>query len=97
MFIHQDGNVGIGTTTPVHKLHIYSASTSALVMDRPVGFFGGYQVRTSNSPRWVFGADATVESGGNVGSDFQFTAYTDAGAGLWNAMTIQRSTGNIGI
>ena len=47
------------------------------------------------SPRWVFRADATGESGSNVGSDFRLISRTDAGAQLADAVFIKRSTGNV--
>ncbi len=94
-----NGNVGIGTVAPYLPLVVYSSSAngSAVALDRPAGLAGMYQVRTNGSPRWVFGADQTTESGSNSGSNFRIIGYNDDGLGLNNALTINRSSGNVGI
>lgn len=53
--------------------------------------------QTSASNRWIIRVNSTAESGSNAGSDFQLLARTDAGAALWDAITITRSTGFVGI
>lgn len=45
------------------------------------------------SDRWLFGKDATAESGANAGSDFACYAYDDSGNFLHTVFTVQRSTG----
>lgn len=94
-----DGNMGVGTTTPAVPLHVYSSSLngSAVAVDRLAGKAGMFQVRTNGSPRWVFGGNATAETGSNAGSDFQMISYTDSGGGLADTFFIKRSTGNVGI
>ena len=45
------------------------------------------------SLRWIARCDGVAESGSNVGSDWQLTCRTDAGAGLFTCISIVRSTG----
>lgn len=51
--------------------------------------------RRSTSARWLVGMDGTAESGGNVGTDFYIDRYSDAGAYIAHAVTIERSSGAI--
>lgn len=43
--------------------------------------------------RWVLNKSNASETGSNAGSDFRIRRYSDAGAFVANAMTINRSTG----
>ena len=45
--------------------------------------------------RWLFGKDASAESGGNAGSNFKIYSYSDTGTNIGNPLTIERATGNI--
>lgn len=49
--------------------------------------------QTAGVNRWIISTTATAESGGNVGSDFQIRARTDAGAAIDNPLTISRIAG----
>ncbi|MGO4500496.1 hypothetical protein AB4114_31995 [Paenibacillus sp. 2RAB27] len=49
------------------------------------------------TPRWAMRADTSEETGGNAGSNLQIIRYSDDGKALDNPLTINRSSGNIGI
>lgn len=47
--------------------------------------------------RWQLVANATAESGSNVGSDFELRNFNDSGAGLSTGVTVKRSNGFVGL
>jgi len=57
----------------------------------------GYAARTvyrrGSSARWLTGMDGSTESGSNVGTDFYIDRYSDAGAYVAHALTIERASG----
>lgn len=55
------------------------------------------QYRTSGSARWEVGANSTVESGANSGSDFRITAFDDTGTSLYSPISISRATGVVSL
>lgn len=59
--------------------------------------FRGVNFRTDTLRRWVFQVDNGAESGGDAGSDFELTAWTDADT--WKASVLygKRATGDLGI
>lgn len=59
------------------------------------GSLRSYWIMSNGSARWYFGTDATAESGANAGSNFQITAYNDAGSFLGNAIIVARPTLNV--
>ena len=75
------GNVGIGTTDPAFPLHVYSTSTSAVIVDAPAAQEVGYRWYKAGSSKWQAlvaassndltiwdtAARVTFQSGGNVG------------------------------
>lgn len=69
-------------------------SQGAFVVNRAGATSKGIFSQTSASNRWFFGANATSESGSNLGSNFVVERYSDAGASLGNALTIERNSGN---
>lgn len=54
-----------------------------------------FQVQTAGSFRWIWGVNTTAESGGNAGSDYFMSRYSDAGAGIDSPFNISRATGLI--
>ena len=50
---------------------------------------------TGSTPRWSLYDDAATETGGNAGSNFGLSAYSDAGVYLSTPMQIARATGLI--
>ena len=96
--IADDGNVGIGTTTPIGILHLYkSAAATRLAIDGDAGQNRLISYRTGGLQRFGLYVNNTAESGSNAGSDFAVRAYSDAGTLLSTPLFIKRSTGNIGI
>ncbi len=93
------GNVGIGTTSPASKLHIFASTGAAqLDFDASASQFRGFTVKTGNSTRWAVGGGTSVaESGSNVGSNLFIDRYSDSGSYLGTAMTFIRSSGYVGI
>jgi hypothetical protein len=51
----------------------------------------------AGSNRWIIGKDSTGEASGNIGSNFAIYRYDNTGAYLGNPLTIQRSSGFIGL
>ena len=55
----------------------------------------GLRLTTAGSLRWKIVGTTAAESGSNAGSNITFFRYTDAGAFLGDALTINRATGII--
>lgn len=53
--------------------------------------------RSSGSNRWSIYATNAAEAGSNAGSDLNVARYSDAGGFIADALTINRSTGNVSI
>jgi hypothetical protein len=71
---------------------ISSGGTAGLVADRPAGNVGSTRWRTAGVDRWAEEVSATAEGGSNAGSNFALNAYSDAGALLGTAFTVNRAT-----
>jgi hypothetical protein len=66
-------------------------ATAAAATNRTVGF------QTSGSNRWTAQANSTAESGGNAGSDFLLSRYSDAGSLIDSPISVNRATGVVTI
>jgi len=103
------GNVGVGTTAVAvgYKLtnngafFVNAGGGSGITIN---GAAGGNRILrfhtgdiSSNSIRWGLAANATTEGGSDAGSDFGIYRYDDAGTYISEALTIERSTGNVGL
>lgn len=98
MTMRASGKVGIGTTNPSTKLHVYeSNSLDHITIDGNNGDNRNLRFATENSTRWNLYASGTSETGSNVGSDLTIAKYTDAGVYNGNVLMIKRNTGNVGI
>jgi len=84
MRITKDGNVGIGTTAPEKKLHIIGTSSDTA----GAGLFA--IEGDAGNVSWVF---RSTDTGDNLAIDRE---YGGAGS-YYNTLTLQRSTGNVGI
>lgn len=76
-------NVRVGQTNTV---------STQVVIDGASGNFRRLRYETGSVLRWLIGASEHTESGGDVGSNFLFQAWTDAGAFIDNAILIARSS-----
>jgi hypothetical protein len=103
------GDVSIGTTAVAvgYKLtnngpfFVNAAGGTGITIN---GAAGGNRILrfhtgdiSSNSIRWGLAANATTEGGSDAGSDFGIYRYDDAGTYISEALTIERSTGNVGL
>ena len=94
----ENGNIGMGTDTPVGILHLYkAAATTRLAIDGDAGQNRLISYRTGALQRFGLYVNNTAESGSNVGSNFAIRAYSDAGTLLSTPLFIERSTGSVGI
>jgi len=79
-------------------LPITCSSTSGaqqIRLDVVSGNFAGIQYTNTGNQRWLVGKNGTAESGSNVGSDFDFDRYNDAGTFQDTPLSINRATGLI--
>jgi hypothetical protein len=112
IYNNNTGNIGIGTTSPAHKLdvqntgnviaNIQSSGGSAYVSSSaPSGQETGLAFKAysggSTINRWIFGKSTAVESGSEAGSNFFINRYNDAGNYTGQPFAITRSTGTVTI
>lgn len=71
--------------------NFYISAVSGSAATARWGFWNG----SAYVDRWLFGKDATAESGANAGSDFAIYRYSDAGAFLATLMTASRADGSV--
>lgn len=103
-------NVGIGTSSPGSRLHVYNSSGTSTIAVQSASASATLHLNagasgaestiaqfTNGSQRWSFGKSNTAESGSDAGSDFFFNRYSDAGAFLGQPVVIKRNTGYVGI
>ena len=91
LVIDEDGNVGIGTNDPEHRLDVRGGNvqiSDAAETNRILHF------STLGSSRWSLAANGTAEGGSDAGSDFVITRYADDGDAIGAAMSITRADGN---
>lgn len=62
-------------------------------IDKAVGTNRSLLLKTSGVVRWELGATGTAESGGNAGSDYAISRFSDAGAYIDSPLTVNRATG----
>ena len=71
------------------------AGNAGLVFNGGAGANRDFTYQSGGVTRWLLRVSATAESGSNVGSDFQFIPFSDAGSALPTAITMKRSTSDI--
>lgn len=92
--------VGIGTAIdPIFNLQVKNVAggSATIGIDRPAGAMGSVVYTTNSLKRWTAGVIGNTESGSNVGSAYAITSYEDSGVTATNRLTIERSTGSVGI
>ena len=70
-----------------------AAGTSAIFLQGDAGYIRTIAYRTGTSNRFQFTLESTAESGSNAGSNFEVYRFSDAGALLGTAISINRATG----
>jgi hypothetical protein len=74
-----------------------AANAVSLIVNGAAGYARQIPFKTNGSYRANMLINSTAESGSNVGSDWQFALYDDAGAYLSTPIFIKRSTGQVRI
>lgn len=87
------GFVGINTTSPAGKLHIYDDSAVRLILDADTNQARIFSFRSAGLQRWAFRVDDT-ESGANAGSNMHVRRYNDAGTYVDDVITLVRDSGD---
>lgn len=97
MVLNADGNVGIGTTSPLAQLHVASPSSANLYLDKATGNdYNHLMFLTGGLFRWA-AVSSGAEGGSNTGANLIFNRYNDAGTLIDQVLTLHRATGNVGI
>jgi hypothetical protein len=88
------GDLTVQKAAPLLRLVAQASGAPSLITDALSAAAPDvyWYLRTGTSTRWLFGKNGT-ESGSNAGSNFSLLRYSDAGAGLGEALGINRSTG----
>ena len=95
MIIDAAGNVGIGTSAPAEKLHVYSAGASKLLIEGDsTGAVDsvGIRYKSRGTTNWFTGIGSTAT--GTASSDFIVSNGTDANT---NIKLLIDTVGNVGI
>jgi len=74
---------------------VSSAASAAFIINGATSQVRDLQFETAGSLRWVIRANATAESGGNAGSDFNLVARDDTGAQIDAPISIPRVAGGV--
>jgi hypothetical protein len=85
--IQNGGNVGIGTTNPLAKLHVAATSGSDL----------GADFTTSDFVNGVSGSGLAIQFGAASGNTYTKLSAVSQGFGAWNNLILQSGGGNVGI
>lgn len=92
------GNQTLTKASPVLQVNATSGDANgyiSAVSGNAATFRWGFWNGSAFVDRWLFGKDATAESGSNVGSDFAIYRYNDAGSFLGTLMTASRADGSV--
>lgn len=73
-----------------HSLGASAGGNTTVSLRGASGSTRVWRISTGNTRRWAWGANATAESGSNVGSDYFLTAYDDAGSIIDSPISVAR-------
>ena len=80
------------------SLFVESSSAAARArLAAPAGTSKSLELYTGANARWSVTSDSTNETGSNAGSNLAISRYSDAGALLGDALTINRASGQVAI
>jgi len=83
-----------GGTLSGNLVAVPAAGIARLGLNAPAGSADQLAGYRAGALRWdILLGDGTAEGGGNAGGDFAITRYTDAGASLATALSINRASG----
>ncbi|MGW3511170.1 hypothetical protein [Streptomyces sp. NPDC000994] len=68
-----------------------------LTFDTPAGNYRGFVFKSGGKNRWAFQVDGDPEGGSNAGSNFDLSAWNDAGEWLATVLAGNRATGQLAI
>lgn len=85
-------NTVIGAVTPAAIFGTLIEASTGFRANAPPGVALAYSWRRNGILRFLLNMTATAEPGGNVGSDFAFSAFSDTGVLLRTFMSFGRST-----
>lgn len=83
-------------TVSGNKLRVSGSSGTTRMLELCGALSSNLTPDTSHQ-RWQLVANATAESGSNVGSDFELRNFSDTGTALSTGVTMKRSNGFVGI
>lgn len=78
------GQIAVGSNT---------ATAAPVILNGAAGNKRRTVIQTAGVGAWEYGADASTQSGSNVGGDFYIQGHDDTGAALTIALNITRATG----
>jgi hypothetical protein len=95
---YTDAGAGLCNVMSITRAGVVTFNaTQPIIHSGPAATNRGMAIYTGATCRWQVLGDATAESGGNAGTNFAIARYNDAGAYLDEPITIQRSTGVVGL
>lgn len=87
------GTVNVAALTASGIIKQSGGGGGAIRLDGSAATSRGIEYLTGGVARWIVQANATAESGSNIGSDFTIQNYADGGSNIGTPLSIARSTG----
>lgn len=94
-----------GTVSAINGSHVFGlgnhtlsgTQATTLTLSGGAGYYKEISFKTGANERWRVLSGGSTESGGNVGSNFYISRYTDAGAFIDSPIYIDRASGAVSI
>jgi hypothetical protein len=80
---------------PGARTALSNAVSGVHLADGAASLNRGLRISTAGVPRWEVLTDASAETGGNAGSNFALSRYSDAGVFLDVPLRVDRATGRV--